>query len=127
MKSVHDNLLTRYSVDARDRKIVFETEDPYTTPPEQVTVMFLGVQAYFFEDDIFNNILFDIEECNPAWILDHYRETLGAGACHGWPWGWEREKENLSEFVSRLGLKFFDVSSSLGLSGWVLCKEIRKE
>jgi hypothetical protein len=124
MRSIHDNHLLGYSVSVRDRTIIFETEYPHSSPPERTTIQFEDVQAYFFQNDLMGTILFEIEEVSAGTLHVAYKSQFEEGLRYGWPLGWKHDSESIFEFTARLGLKCFDVSSSYGLCGWVMCKDI---
>jgi hypothetical protein len=124
--SVHDNHLLRYSVLAEEKKIVFETEYPGRTPRELTDVVFEDVLAYAFENDLFGTIIFDIEEVDLAALLKEHAAMFEAGWRYGWPRGWEKEKETIGAFTTRLGMHAFELSSSYGMSGWIIAKQMSK-
>jgi hypothetical protein len=59
-RSVHDNRVTSYEVDAERRRIVLHTRFDERQPLEHTDVVFEGVHAYHFEHDNFGNILFGV-------------------------------------------------------------------
>ena len=61
-RSVHDNRIIAYEVDAESRRIILHTRFDGRTPIEYTDVVFNGVLAYKFENDNFGNIILDIEE-----------------------------------------------------------------
>jgi hypothetical protein len=52
-RTIHDNLLLRYSVDRVARTIRLETEHRASTPRELTDILFHGVVAYYFANDAF--------------------------------------------------------------------------
>jgi hypothetical protein len=93
-------------------------------PTEFTNAVFEGVQGYHFENDAFGNVIFDVSnapmeqfltECG-AEISELYR-------MNGSP-TWAADLASAPEFLREQGIKAFILSSSLGLSGWVLAKEI---
>jgi len=127
--SVHDNHLIAYTVLQNEKRIVMQTTSPYRKPHQFVDVIFEDVLAYYFEHDVFGCILFDVCEIDTATLLKEEAARFEDGRWM-WPRGWEREKESLETYVGRIGVVAFEVSSSYGMSGWVLAKsmsKIRKE
>jgi hypothetical protein len=45
---------------------------------------------------------------------------------YGWPRGWEKEKEEIEVFARRLDMRAFELSSSYGMSGWILARRMSK-
>jgi hypothetical protein len=127
MRSVHDNHILRYSVDARLRTIRIETEYPHSIPPERTDLIFEGVQAYFFEHDLFESIILDLEKAEIGFITQEFRELFENGARHGWPLGWQPKKETITEYFTRLELSAFVLSASYGMDGWIICKEMKQD
>ena len=60
--SVHDNFLVSYEVLCRQREIRLHTEFRDKEPIECTDVIFRGVEAYHFDHDNFETIIFDITE-----------------------------------------------------------------
>lgn len=120
--SIHDSLLTGYEVDGVNATIVFHTE-PFSGGGEAfVDVVFDGVAAYRFENDLLQNIVFDIEEASEAEtvaITDRIQAELGRG---GFFREWDARKETAMECFIRLNVKAFELGSSYGMTGWVAAR-----
>jgi hypothetical protein len=125
MNSVHDSRIIRYSVSAKEQTIVIETENRDRAIHEFTDIYFLGVLAYCFEHDLFGAIIFDVEEVDLTALLDANAQRFEDGAQWGWPRGWEKRKETIQAYTARLGMRAFELSSSYGMSGWVIGKEMR--
>ena len=67
--SVHDNHLVAYTVLAKEKKIVLQTEFRDREPHEFTDVVFEEVLAYDFENDLFGAIIFDVEEVDLSAML----------------------------------------------------------
>lgn len=122
--SIHDNLLLGYSVKCEERKIILHTEFRDAQPVEHTDVVFDGVEAYQFENDVFGTILFGIEEVEPSDLVRREQARFEEGRRWGWPGGWEG---SLDDSIARLlerGIRAWEISSSIGLSGWVLAKDV---
>jgi hypothetical protein len=117
MRSIHDNHLVRYTVDRHARSIVLETE-------ELARVEFHGVSAYHFENDALElgTILFSIDEMTPDDFIEGSAALLLAGRPYGWPGDWNKSDAAVKLHLESSGLRAFEISSSLGLTGWVLAK-----
>ncbi len=129
MKSFHDYHLTGYSVDGRAREVRLHLEwqspqDPELPRPPQ-TVVFEGVQDYFLEHDLGINIVYGIEEVS---LEDHVRtnaETFAASSKWGWPRFWRETAQETTFVLLASGMRCFQLSSSYGLSGWVVAASAR--
>ena len=128
--SVHDNHLVAYTVLAKEKKIVLQTEFRDREPHEFTDVVFEEVLAYDFEGDLFGCIIFDVKEVDLAALLREHAAKFEDGWRYGWPCGWEKEKEEIEAYVRRMEMRAFELSSSYGMGGWVLARrmsKIRKE
>jgi len=121
-RSIHDNRLVRYTVDRAGRSIVFETEFPHSSPPELTRVEFNGVSAYHFENDTLElgTILFSIDEITADDFIAENSAVLLDGRPYGWPGVWNTSDAAVKLHLESSGLRAFGISSSLGLTGWVL-------
>jgi len=124
--SVHDNHLVAYSVLAPEKKIVLQTEFRDREPHEFTDIVFEDVLAYHFENDLFGTIIFDVAEVDLAALLKEHATMFEYGWRYGWPRGWESQKEEIGAFVRRLEMRAFELSSSYGMSGWVIAKRMAK-
>ena len=124
--SVHDNHIIAYAVHGRNRIITIETEYPYTDPVELTDVIFEEVLAYQFQHDLMGNIICDIEEVDLQQCINAKKPLFEAGCPWGWPLGWEPQKESMESYARRLNMKAFELSSSYGMTGWVLAKSMTK-
>jgi hypothetical protein len=122
--SVHDNWLYAQAVDHERRRIVLHTVYPHTGPPEYTDVVFEGVVVHHFEQqkvggDVPANVLFDVEESDPLFILGQYADLLARTKDHGWP---VFRYEGLEDLVAQLtagGARCFEVHGVCGLHGFV--------
>src|SRR5262245_26496910 len=119
--SVHDNVLVSYEVLCEERKIVLHTEFRERKPPEQTRVVFTGVVAYRFENDTLGSILFDIETVPVGDLLQERRaEIQEAARFTAWPWA--EDLDAAPRLLAEKGVKGFVLSSSYGMTGWVLAQ-----
>ena len=123
MKSFHDYHLTGYEVDGLRRELRLNLawlypDDPEPRPPEQV--VFHGVEDYFFEHDLGVNIIYAIEEIATLNHLQACEQQFRASARWGWPRFWRGEVSETIEQINAKGAKCFELSSSYGISGWVI-------
>ena len=124
--SVHDNLLVSYEVRCDARAILLRTEHrAKNEPTEFVNVIFKGVQGYRFENDAFGNIILDVETVAiDEFLKEHGTEISESYRMAGSPGPWAANLETASDHLLEQGIQGFILSSSHGLSGWVLASEI---
>jgi hypothetical protein len=124
--SVHDNLLVSYEVQCDARTILLRTEHRVKNEPtEFVNVIFKGVEGYRFENDAFGNIVFDVETIAiDQFLKEHGREISESYRMAGAPGPWAANLETASGHLLVQAIQAFILSSSYGLSGWVLAREI---
>ena len=125
LPSFHDDYLVGYEVDCEAREIKLHIK-PSTWAEEQggSTVLFTGVEAYHFANDAFGNIIFNLEVVATAAFVSEYRGELAESfrMC-GAPRTWISDPDEASRLLLEKGIQAFVLSSSLGLSGWVLAGE----
>jgi hypothetical protein len=125
--SVHDKLLYAYSVDCENRRIVLHTRFPTDSPTEYTDVIITGVVAHHFEHVLAGNILFDVTEIPLRDLVTGSAALFAAGKPYGWPDGIEyRDAEELIGILEGRGAHGFEISSSYGMSGWVIAQSMER-
>ena len=129
MATVHDFHLVGCSVNVDARTIVLRTEWRYAGQPlRKVDAVFEGVEAHAFRDDPLGTVLFDIEEVNATRQLEaRWKELDESNRRSGAPRFWRQAPDETRASFARLlaqGAKWFDVSSSIGMNGWVFCQSL---
>jgi len=85
------------------------------------TVVFIGVEGYSFQNDTFGNIIFALEAVTMAAFVSEYRGELAESyRMSGAPGTWASDLDAAPRVLSELGVQAYVLSSSHGLSGWVL-------
>jgi hypothetical protein len=123
--SIHDNLLVSYKVQCEKQTITLHTEYRVENKQTEFTnVVFEGVQAYHFENDAFGNIIFDVSNVPLEKFLTEYGSEVSELHRMNGSLNWAADMVSAPEYLREQGINGFILSSSLGLSGWVLAKEI---
>jgi hypothetical protein len=124
--SVHNNLLISYEVQCEARRIILRTECRVKNEPTQyVNVVFTGVQGYHFENDAFGNIIFGFETVPIEQFLTEYGPEISESyRMAGSPGPWAATLETASAYLQDQATQGFILSSSYGLDGWVLAREM---
>ena len=126
-RSVHDNRIVAYQVDAERRRIVLHTRDEEPVPAEQTDIVFEGVLAYYFEGDNLGSILAGVKEIALEQLVGKNRALFEREHKYAWPGPWNTSPEaSLHHFQSN-GAKAFEISSYYGLAGWVVADACRFE
>jgi hypothetical protein len=121
--SVHDNYLVSYEILSEQRRIVLRTEcRDGREVPEVTSVIFTGVEGYHFEQDCFQNILFDVEKVGVERILEDRAAEIDAAKRHV-TWPWIEDLSKAREWLNGRGIRGFLIESSVGLCGWVLARD----
>ena len=129
LPSFHDYYLTGYTVDGERDEIHLTLrwrDEPQGKFPD-VTVTFGGVAAYFFEHDLGQNILFDIEEFPLAQCLCEQAAFFDAQRRWGWPRFWQHGHEAALATLTQQGVRAFAISPSYGMSGWILAQTVHHQ
>ena len=92
-----------------------------------VNVHFAGLLAHHFENVIETNILYDIEEISCSFFLQKREAFLKDKLRFGFPISRNdcRNMEQLEAYLQNY--RFFQIDSSLGLTGFVIAKDIQIE
>jgi hypothetical protein len=128
LPSLHDNFLISYEVYSAERRITLcARRDTRPHPPDPASdriIAFEGVEGYHFWDDAFGNIIFSLTEISVDKILlDYGSEIAESYRMSGGPGPWAADLGSASAVLGAKGIKGFELSSSYGLSGWILAKE----
>jgi len=131
--SLHDHFLVSYAVNCETRQITLHAKrDPRiparTEERTNHTVVFNGVEGYQFENDNFGNIIFSLEAVPIERILVMYGSQIAESyRMAGAPNSWAADLTCAPQVLAAKGTQGFILSSSYGLSGWILAREILVE
>lgn len=129
LPSLHDDFLVSYEVNCETRQIKIRAKRDPRIPAaneEQTsrTIVFNGVEGYQFENDNFGNIIFSLEAVSIEQILAGYGSQIAESyRMAGAPNSWAADLSSAPQVLAAKGVQGFVLSSSYGLSGWVLAKE----
>ena len=127
LPSFHDDYLVGYEVDCEGREIRLHIKRAASVAEKAgwSTVVFTGVEGYHFENDAFGNIIIDLETVTLAGFVSEYGGELAESFRMSGALGtWTSDLDDAQRFLSEQGLQAFVLSSSCGLSGWVLAREV---
>ncbi len=130
LPSLHDNLLISYHVDCERRTIRIRARRPQWPNrfDQDRLIAFNGVEAYQFQNDAFGNIIHDIDRISLKEFISRFgfeieRSYSGAGA----PGPWAADLEAALITLGARQVQGFILSSSYGLSGWILAQSVSVE
>ncbi|MCP1182990.1 hypothetical protein [Paenibacillus sp. 1781tsa1] len=122
MPSLHDNIILSYEVDLENGRIKMRTRSSHDVP-KNMDVLFSGVMAHSFDTPLHGSIIFDLDERDLKHFIPYNRELLESGKGQGWPVSYESYDELQIRLIKEK-YKYMVISSSYGLSGWVLAKSV---
>ncbi len=110
----------------RSAVITLRTEHRVANRPTEFTnVIFEGVQGHHFENDAFGNIILGVETVSVKNLLTEFGSEISESyRMAGSPGPWAADLSSAPDYLRERGIKGFTISSSYGLSGWVLAGEI---
>lgn len=120
MISVHDNTIISYQVNLEKEEIRIHT---LTESGDNVYIIFSGVLAHFFETQISNSIIFNIDEDPLPNFFKENKKLLEQQKNYCWPICYDDIKE-LEETLIKGNYFYYNICASLGLTGWVLAKKL---
>lgn len=122
MRSFHDFNIYEYMVNCSLSEITLNLQMHHGD--EKGTVIFNGVVGHSFEHVLEGNIVSSFGEYGIAQFYEKFAHDLREYQ----RWGLPLQFKNLAEFEvesNRKKLKFIVISSSYGLSGWIICTQIK--
>ena len=129
LPSLHDDFLVSYEVNCETRQIKIRAKrDPRIPAVNEErpsrTIVFNGVEGYRFEDDAFGNIILSLDAVSIEQVLADYGSGIAESyRMAGAPGPWAADLASAAQVLAAKGVKGFVLSSSYGLSGWVLATE----
>ncbi|WP_340016282.1 hypothetical protein [Paenibacillus sp. FSL K6-1318] len=122
MPSLHDNIILSYEVDLENERIRMHTRSSHEVP-KNMDVLFSGVMAHAFDTPLYGSIILDLDERDIEHFVPHNRELLESGKGQGWPVSYDSYDELQNQLIEEK-YKYMVISSSYGLSGWILAKNV---
>lgn len=117
---VHDNQINAYHVDIANKTLTLET---IYYDKEKTDIVFTGLMAHSFENVIYCNIILDITQVT----IDHYinsnKDQLAQSLRYAFPACFD-SVDALKERLQKENYNIYEISSSLGLCGTVIAKDI---
>ena len=125
--SVHDNVIYAYSVSCEERVLILHTAFRDREPQELTDIVFHDVVAHHFEHVLEGNILFDVEDMEVAALVRDNTNVFADSWRYGWPAiEYRGDLDTLVRALQGAGIHAYAISSSYGLSGWVLARNCQR-
>ncbi|WP_172198679.1 hypothetical protein [Saccharibacillus qingshengii] len=120
---VHDNEIISYQINLKESEIRMNTEYDNGVMRFWNELVFSGVQAHYFEDELPGSLILDISilEVEDLFSWPDTIELLHKRKNYGWPMNYDT-LENLQNQLKAEGYNVYVISASYGLSGWILAK-----
>jgi hypothetical protein len=97
---------------------------PWKSELPNRVVIFTGVEGYQFENDAFGNIIFSLETISVEQLIAKYGSDISESfRMAGAPGAWAADLTSALQALTVKHVQGFILSSSYGLSGWVLAKD----
>jgi hypothetical protein len=132
LPSLHDDFLVSYEVDCEAHRIKLRAKrnarvEANKGLPDRA-IVFEGVEGYHFENDASGNIIFSLECVSIEQLLAAYGSQIaGSYRQAGAPGPWAADLASAAQSLNAKGVQAFELSSSCGLSGWILAREFLVE
>jgi hypothetical protein len=125
LPTLHDDYLISYEVNCEARQIRLSARHPAGDQEcRNRAILFNGVEGYHFENDAFGNIIFSLAEVSVDQILSRFGSQIAESyRLAGAPGQWAADLASAPQVLTAKGVQGFLLTSSYGLSGWVLAKE----
>ncbi|MCT4542102.1 MAG: hypothetical protein N4A63_01025 [Vallitalea sp.] len=121
MSRVHDNEIISYEVDFENRKIIMHTQYQGSDLLENIDIVFSDVLVHMFENQLEGSIIFSIEKHELFQFIKDNSDLLKKQKDYCWPMYYNTIEE-LEERLFKDQYSYYVISSSYGLSGWVIAK-----
>lgn len=119
---LHDSVILNYTVDFKEKTLTINTEDDNFKINE---VIFRNYLAHSFNNVVIDNIIFDIEEVSIENFIESNKKFLEDNIKYGFPSLHTNEGMiGLKNALKDNEYKVFEISSSLGLNGFIIAKEV---
>jgi hypothetical protein len=122
MESLHDYNIYKYEVYSSSKEIILHTKEHHGK--KEAVVTFSGVTGHLLEHALEGNIILDFEEHGDLSVFyKRASSDLQRYQKYGLPLKTNTEQEFISS-MQGANLKAYEISSSYGLTGWVLATEV---
>ncbi|WP_421794141.1 hypothetical protein [Hydrocarboniphaga effusa] len=119
LPSFHDDHVVGYEVNVEARRIVLKIKAAQGSSIS--SVVFNDIARYCFVNDALGNIVYALEQVRPGDVILEFKEQIAESYRQsGAPGPWAGDLTTASRKLEEQGISGFVLSSSFGMSGWVL-------
>lgn len=124
MKNLHDNEITRYEVNLKDRNVIIYTQIKKDRDMIGFKIVFSDVIAHLFENELSGSIILELRKDNLEDFIRENEEVLNRRREFLWPMDYDTFEE-LQKILIDAGYNYYSIISSYGLCGWILSKTVQ--
>ena len=121
MKSFHDFNIFEYHVSCKLKEITLMLKEHHGN--KSGTLVFRGVVGHHFENVLEGNIVLECSELNAVEFYNEFESQILSYQKCGLPVASKNQEEFIVESKNK-SFRFVAISTSYGLSGWVICTEV---
>lgn len=124
LPTCHDDLIVGYSVNCEQRLIRLLGKQPdWKRDSRSWEISFEHVVAYRLTNDAFGNVISDIKKITQSDFHSEFGlELQESFARRGAAGSWAEDKNSTLQFLRFHSIDAYQISSSVGLEGWILSK-----
>ena len=123
--NIENNQVLSYQVDIINRTLRILTKS--ADGKNHIDITFTGLLSHRFEDVILSNLLYEISQFTIDYFIAANKEVINESLEYGYPAQKMNNIGALKDFLKKEKYKIFDITSTLGLCGEVIAKEISIE
>lgn len=120
MVNIHDYIVDNYFIDFIEKKIIFHL----SYEERKRRILFENFFCYHFCDELPSSIILDLEEKSISDFFIHNKIFLEEKKEDTWPIVYNSLKE-IKKIIQMNNFKYYVISSSYGLNGWVLAEGVQ--
>lgn len=121
MKKFHDFNIFKYEINCEKRELTLNLRGRSGT--KNGVIVFERLIGHHFEHVLDSNIVLEFEEYNADEFYQGFYKEIQVYQRHGLPIK-TKSAEIFADEAFKRSLKFIVISSSHGLSGWVICENV---
>jgi len=119
MFDLHDNEIISYEVNFRNRSMIIRTS---YYDSKIADIYFEGVLAHSFKNEMPYSTILEFKECDINFFTEDYKNLLEDEISLDWTMDY-RTIEELKEKLLEDKYRYYTITPSYGLRGWILAKK----
>jgi hypothetical protein len=123
----HDYTIESLLVEATVRRLVLRARDAHAPGAPVLVAEFSGLVGYCLLGDVLGTIVFELEERDPVDLYKQFAPHLQAAySSTGGHDHWVENEHGATAFLVADRIRGFELSSSIGATGAIWCREFNK-